>query len=181
MCVTWLLDTCAMTHLYVWNDSFVCVKWLNCMCAMTCSYLRQDSCICVPWLIHVLSELIDTCAMACVFIFVIQLIYLCAMTHLFVCHDSFILCHNSLILVPLIMHTCDVVWSMCVPWLIYMCAMTPLYVQNDSFIWWHDSFILCHNSLILVPLIFHTCDVTHLDIAWLTDSETILWALGGHG
>jgi len=42
--------------------------------------------ICVPWLIH-----------------------MCAMTHSYVCHDSFI-------------------YAFCVPWLIHMCAMTDSYV-----------------------------------------------------
>jgi len=43
---------CVTTHSYVWHDSFICVLWLIHMCAMTHSYVCHDSFICVPWLPH---------------------------------------------------------------------------------------------------------------------------------
>ena len=50
ICVTWLIQMCAMTHSYVWHDSFICVTWLIHMCDMTHSYVWHDSFICVTWL-----------------------------------------------------------------------------------------------------------------------------------
>jgi len=54
---------------------------------------------------------------------------MCAVTHLYVCHDSFIC-------VPWLIHMCAMTHSyvchdsfICVPWLIHMCAMTHSYVK----------------------------------------------------
>jgi len=71
---------------------------------------------CHIWMSHYASWLIRMCAMThsyvChdSFICVPWFIHMCAMTHSYVCHDSFI----------------------CVPWFIHMCAMTHSYVCHDS-------------------------------------------------
>jgi len=72
---------------------------------------------------------------------------MCAMTHSYVCHDSFV----------------------CVPWLIHTRAMTHSYL-------WHDSFIrapwivhmdaitrsyVCYGAFTCVPWLVHTCALTH--------------------
>ena len=64
------------------------------------NFTQKTSSICVPWLIHT-----------------------CAMTHSYVCHESFIC-------VPWLIHMCAMTHS-CVPWLIHMCAMTHSYVCHD--------------------------------------------------
>jgi len=62
------------------------------------------------------------------------LFHMCVMTHLFVCHDSFVC-------VPWFVHMCVMTHSCmchdsftCVTWLIHMCVMSHLYVWQDSFI-----------------------------------------------
>jgi len=50
--VSWLIRMCAITHPYVWHDSFIRVPGLIHMYDMTHSYVCHDSFICVPWLIH---------------------------------------------------------------------------------------------------------------------------------
>jgi len=81
---------------------------------------------------------------------------MCAMTHSYICHDSFQcdshhthvwcsrippfclcrVCHDSF---------------MCVPWLIHKCAMTHSYV--------------CHNSFISAPWLIHMFATTHSDVS----------------
>jgi len=45
-------DTCDMTHLYMWHDSFIHVTWLIYTCDMTHLYMWHDSFLYVTWLIH---------------------------------------------------------------------------------------------------------------------------------
>jgi len=46
ICVTWLIYTCDMTHLYVWHDSFICMAWLMHIFDVTPSYSWHDSFMC---------------------------------------------------------------------------------------------------------------------------------------
>jgi len=105
--------------------------WAKVTSAVRCSATLSVRSFCETWLIH-----------------------MCAMTHLCVCHDSF----------------------MCVPWLIHMCAMTHLCVCHDSFICvpWpihkcattHSS--VCHDLFMRVPWLIHVwhdsfmCDMTQI-------------------
>jgi len=88
ICVPWLIHMCAMTHSHVWHDSFRCMTWLIHMCAMTHSYVWHNSVIYVPWLIYTVPWLLHVCEKK------IQCARrVCeknAVTHLRVCHDSFI-------------------------------------------------------------------------------------------
>jgi len=88
-CVPWLIHMCAITHSYVWRDSFICVTWLihmwgmphsYAMCAMTHSYVCHDSFICVTWLIH-MCDMTHSYVRHASFICVPCLIHVCAMTH----------------------------------------------------------------------------------------------------
>jgi len=49
------IDTCDMTHSYVWHDSFVCVIWLihrrNMTHSTNCLRQRWFTLICVTWLV----------------------------------------------------------------------------------------------------------------------------------
>jgi len=117
--VTWLIRMrynsliCAVTHL--------CVPWLmhvyheSCICAMTDSY--------VPWLIHM-------CHDAYVRVTVPRESFKFAITHAYVCHDSFV-CYDSFT-------KCDMTHSD-VPWLIHMCrdlltrTMTHSSLPRESF------------------------------------------------
>jgi len=66
----------------------------------------RDSWICVPWLVSM-------CAMTHLYLWHDSCVCSkCDVTHEYVCHDSFL----------------------CVPWLISMCAMTHFYVCHDSFL-----------------------------------------------
>jgi len=128
------------------KQSNLCAIWIlsiECMCVCITSVWQY-----VTWLIHMCdrthsfvflhvsarSWLTFTCDMTLTR--VTELMRMCAMTHSYVCWDSFI----------------------CVPWLIHICAMTHSYVCHDSFIclpWlihmWHASFIdMCLSSEILV-------------------------------
>jgi len=79
--------------------SFIRVPWLIHMCAMTHLYMCPDSFVCVP---HLISH---------VYISIYPYVVGWLREGFYVCHDSFI-------------H---------VPWLIHMCAMTHLYICPDSF------------------------------------------------
>ena len=75
MCVTWLKNTCDMSHSYVcffpyhclltwrthmcdtahsyvWHGSLICATWLIHVCDMTNSYVRHGSLIYATWLTH---------------------------------------------------------------------------------------------------------------------------------
>ena len=84
ICVPWLMNTCDMTHSYVFRDAFICVPWLIHMCALTHWYVWHDSSIRVSWRIH-----------------------MCAMTHPYVCLDSLI--RVTWLVLYMHMHTTGVV------------------------------------------------------------------------
>ena len=69
-------DSCILCH-----DSFICVTWLV--------HMWHDSFKCVPWLIHWRHIVCTRHASSP------WLIHMCAMTHSYVCHDSFNVCHVS--------------------------------------------------------------------------------------
>ena len=75
--------------------------------------------------------------------------YMCALTHPYVCHDSFKCVFDSFIRVQWLVHVCAMTRSCEVeflPWLIHMCAMTHSYV--------------CHDSFMYVPWLIHMCAMT---------------------
>jgi len=110
ICVTWLIDVCAMTHSYVCHDSFRCFTWPRCkwwlalllssnktqlikICDMTHSYVWHDSFICGQWLIRMsvmIHPYVSPVIKHNVWRFVTWLIHMCDMTHLHVCCVSFI-------------------------------------------------------------------------------------------
>jgi len=100
MWVTWLINMCAMTHLYV----CICVQSLiytgdttHLYCAMTqwksAAVLRWQSYTLVyTWMRSYVSDLTHKYVCHDSFICV----HTCAITHLYGWHDSFILCHDSM-------------------------------------------------------------------------------------
>jgi len=91
ICVTWLIHMCDITHSYVWH--YIPVPWQiqesrlylhafsrdapeNHKCDMTHSYVWY--CIRMPWHMH-------SCAMTQ---FISVTLHTCAITHVYVCHDS---------------------------------------------------------------------------------------------
>ena len=103
---------------------------------------------------------------------------MCAMTHLYVCHDSFIrvpwLIHDEnwflMMLVPQIskIHVflgLDFRWwelVSCVPWLIHTCAMTHSFV-------FHDSSHMCAWLIHMCAWLIHTFAVTHSQWELISD------------
>ena len=177
MCVTWLIRTCDMTHLYVWHDSFICVTWLIYMCHLTYSGACHDSFICVTWFIHVCHES-----------------SICAMTH-FISDVEYSICGPQV--VTWLNHTRDMTHSSAyhetilgVIWLIQMCAMihdwldveyTPPMTRSSA--WqpnrmcsmtqsytWHD-FWMCvawlNNTRNMADLWLDSIECA----SWLTDSK----------
>jgi len=76
ICVTWLIDMCAMTHWYVWHDSLICVTWLIDMCDMTHWYVynraRSVSSVdpaghylCVAWCTRKRHRGVSQCVVVC--------------------------------------------------------------------------------------------------------------------
>ena len=55
---TWLIHKSAMTHSYVWRDSFICVTWLIHMCDMAHSYVWHNSSIGITWRIRMFHSFI---------------------------------------------------------------------------------------------------------------------------
>jgi len=149
-----------MPRSYVCHDSIVYVQCLH-MCAMTHSQVMSlyssgrttVTSICVPRLM---------CA--------------CAMTHLYVCHDSFVclpgliymcaMAHPQVILVyswyRRVDHCARLLIPFSVPRLIYTCAMTHLYVCHGSFVCVPGliyMFAMAHPQVIVLVLISaHDCD-----------------------
>jgi len=191
-CETWLRHLCDMTHLYVWNNSFICViwlirMWLTRMCDMTHSHVCNDTFTRVTWLI-------DMCDMTHSYLWRDSyksrtwLNHICDMTHQtkknpHVWHDDYDLLHP------------------CVTWLIHVCDMAHLYLWRDSFIWltwliyvkWlflmynrcqkfhicnmthHTKKSTCVTWLILTGLI-HVCDMTH-SCVWHDSLICVTWLI----
>jgi len=133
MCVTWLIHI--MSHITHDEQSGVdmCVPWYE-SCVSHDSYISCHTCdsmtrwcvcasfICVPWLIH-MCAMIHSCVCHDSFICLCRgMSHVCHMTHTYhethhsrsecacVSHDSYILCHTSLMK-----------WvCMCVTWLIHI-------------------------------------------------------------
>jgi len=161
--VTRLIHMCDITPLFVWHDSFICVTWLI--------HVWKKSLLGGVWCWSVLLSLADDCweCERVMHIRVTWLIRMCAMTHSYVRHDSFVC-------VPWRIHTCDMthsyVWHdsfICATWLIHMCDMNHSYVFCNSFIcvpWLiHMCSVtrsyVCHDSFVCVTWLIHTCDMTH--------------------
>jgi len=184
-----------MTFWYVWHEFLICITCLSDMCAMIRSIVshvtqRNDSCTCVPWLIsHDMCAMIRSIVSRIWFICLTRLIpmcvpwlilFLCAIPHSYVWHDSFI-CVTGLIckcpnenrgkgsrtfhpyvwrqakeafLSSLIIDY-PPVWLApftCVTGLVHMCAMTHAHVCHDSYMW--------HELSICVPSLVHMCAMT---------------------
>jgi len=114
ICVLCLIHTCAMTHSHMCNKPtcqfrlvpfLFCVPQLTRVCDMTPVQQRRVWVIEDTWMCHgaYMHELWHTKENP-------SLIHICEMTHLYVCHDSFIYA----------------------PWLIHVCAMTHSYVCHDT-------------------------------------------------
>ena len=54
ICVTWLIDTCDMTHWYVWHE-LIDVRHDSLMCATWLIHVRHDSFLCVTRPIQVMT------------------------------------------------------------------------------------------------------------------------------
>ena len=103
ICVSWGIRVCDMTHSYVWYDSLTCATRLIHMCDMTHPCAWPDSFTCITWLIqmHDMTQIyVDTLYLSdigdniidCVFICVILLIHMCAVSHSYVWHDCVCAC-----------------------------------------------------------------------------------------
>jgi len=162
-------------------------------------YDSQISYIWAPWLTHQMTSHI--CRLYARFIYVPWLIcihtYICAVPHLYMCHDS--MCHDSFVYihtyVPCPICICAmtrlymgsithksaalfiyVPWliDMCtyVPWLIHICAMTRLYMGSMT----HKSAVRRRE---MKSLYIYICAMTHLYmchdsfiyVPWLVDSQ----------
>jgi len=107
-----------MIHSYAWCDLFISVTWLIC----TCHYVIRTT-------LHIRDIFRNhSFHPRPLCIYVIWLIYICNVTHLYAWHDSFI--HNMTNKCVL----CTVVPSALVTWLIHICNVTHLYAWGGSFI-----------------------------------------------
>jgi len=95
-----VIDTCDMTHSYVWQDVFICVTWRNHLCDMTHSYVRHDSFIYVTWLIHMCDMTHSyvwqdvftrdmTCSWVTCLVHRMGVIYTCTIAHSYLWLDLF--------------------------------------------------------------------------------------------
>jgi len=107
-------------HVYVWNKWIIYVPWLIRMWAMTHSF------ICVTRLIYALLHAKRSLFM-----------YMCEMTYLFVCHDSFL--HG-----PWLIPTCDMIHTCLAP-----CEEEHIHAY------------ICHDLLIRVEWLIHMCHCTY--------------------
>jgi len=166
-----------MTHSY-WHDSLTCdtstLTWLintwhdSLIRDMSRSYETWH--VYVTWVIHMRH---DTFILACL----INMwhdslpwpIRVRAMTHSYVCNDSFI----------------------CVPWLIHMCAMTHSHVRYGILIFgsvfayfrvssrlMHDMTHshMCHDSFAHVTWLIHICDTSH-SYVWHNSFRCVTWLI----
>jgi len=99
--------------------------------------VRPDSFARVTWLIYMCAL---TRSYVCHDPFVKWFVHMCAMTRTYVCHDSFICVPWRIHIVSRLLRTCAMTHShmchdsrICVPWLIHMHAMTPSHMCHDSF------------------------------------------------
>ena len=140
----------------VWHDAFI--VWHGTSTYLI--WLPTSNNICV-WSIHV-TCLTDTrsCNTSNVShdssIYASRIIYVCPMTHPYMCHDPFMYV-TRLIYIRVMAHVC--MWHdsfiyvsqpiyVCVPRLSYICAMTHLGMEHDSSMY--------------VPWSIYVCDTTHL-------------------
>jgi len=117
-------------------------------------------------------------------IYVPWLVYMCAMTHPCVCHDSFIcvhvcdspwsrccdicamtliyVCHDSSMYLSRFVHTRACVWFPPPPWphCCNMCAANHSYMYMTLMYVFLDSFVRVHYSFICVPWLVCTCAMT---------------------
>jgi len=123
ICVTWLSQTCDMTHWHVCRDTATCVTLLYDICDVTHSYVWRDAFIYVTWLIH-LRDVTHSHLWCDSFVCVTWLTHICDMTHSYLWHDSIDVCavtHSlawrcSIIYVTWLIHMCDMTQKTCVPW-----------------------------------------------------------------
>ena len=152
---------CDMTHSYVWRDSLTCSG----AAVATAERLEvwHEPFIYVPWLIR-LCNVFHSYIYIYIHVYGVThelwccgVAWKCDVTHLHVCHDSFV----------------------CTPWLIHLRGVTHSFVCNDSFICmtllassavWkrgrthscmcHDVFICGHASFKSVTWLIYECDMT---------------------
>ena len=151
--VPWLDYVCAVTHLYECHDwvrhnSFICnrARKLEVMCVPWLIRIHAVTHPCMPWLIHVCHDSTPSCVIAPPH----TRGSMCAMTHLYLCHDSSI----------------RAVTVLCVPWPVQTwsrphtqgntCTVTHLYLCCDSF--------LCVPWLIYACHDWSICAMTRSDV-----------------
>jgi len=142
--------TCMNELCHMWHDSMMwCITYL----CRTCNAAPWFMEMCAPWLIHKW-----------------------AITHIYMCHDSFIYVPwliDVMYDIPLPhMKHCTMTHSyMCrdsfiyVPWLVHICAMTHRCNVWHTFVA-HAS--LHHDSFICVPWLIRMCAMTHRCNIWHT-------------
>jgi len=156
-----VLHMCDMTHvpytMYLrWRDSLICVTWLIDMCAVTHSYVCRDSCTShdvseVKYVFCCWQDRYNTAKItrgSYLHVWSLQ----CCVCHIYMWHDSFIRMTWSMyfICVPWLMYLTRCIWG----------DMTHWHVWHDSLI--YVTWLRWHDSLICVPWLIHMCDMTQV-------------------
>ena len=150
---TYLIYMYAMTHSYVWHDSFI--RATKFMCIMTHSHVWHNH----SAYTFVTQHLPHSCVWHDSFRCVTWLMHTCYI--IYVCHDAF-----TCVTWPWCSNPWDTSSSsfMCVTWLIHMRDMTHLHVWQHLCVSWLSH--MCDMTTVLDPLgystsLIHVCDMTH--------------------
>ena len=123
LCVTWLMCTCAVTHVY---DNKKKADLPHPIPPLPCVW--HDSFIRVPWLIRVTSKKMTTCLIK---------YPLCDMTRVYVCRDSYVW-HPKKRPICLIHYPLCVSWLVIrVPWLVCVTSKQGIHLSVTT-CEWHD-------------------------------------------
>ena len=164
----WVMSHIWMGHGTHMNESWHTYEWVMAHICMSHGTHMNKSwhTKCVPWRIHM-------CAMTWVMANIVMShiwgthmrdCHMCAMTHSYVCHDSFI----------------------CVPWPIHMCDMTHHTYEGLPYVWWmshgeHIHVMTMNEHMIDFNQVCVSCDlsvrVIHMNMFAMTPSSHIwfLW------
>jgi len=114
----------AMTHSYVWHDSFICGTRLIHMCDMTHSHVWHASFICVTWRVQT-RDMTHSYVQHDSFLHMTWLIRMCDMTHFYARYDS----RTDLAVVQIVGG-----YQPCVTWRVQTRDTTHFYVRRDAFL-----------------------------------------------